>query len=89
MARDRAGFVNRAFLGVKVVQGGPIAAGTKLFRDGTEVGLVTSSVESPRLNAPLGLAYIRRGHQDPGVRLEADAPDGKRPVEVLPFPPVG
>ena len=88
MARDRAGFVNRAFLGVKVLEGGPLPAGTKLFRDAAEVGLVTSSVQSPRLKAPLALAYIRRGHQDPGLRLEAETPDGRRPVEVLPFPPV-
>lgn len=88
MARDRAGFVNRAFLGVKVLEGGPLPAGTRLYRDGTEVGLVTSSAESPRLGAPIALGYIRRGHQDPGLRLEADTPDGRRPVEVLPFPPV-
>src|SRR5262245_21070703 len=88
MARDRAGFVNRAFLGVKVLEGGPLPAGTKLFRDAAEVGLVTSSVQSPRLNAPLALAYIRRGNQDPGQRLEVDTPAGRRPVEVLLFPPV-
>jgi glycine cleavage system aminomethyltransferase T len=88
MARDRAGFVNRAFLGVKVLEGGPPPAGTKLFREGAEVGLVTSAVQSPRLRAPLALAYIRRGHQDPGLRLEAHTPEGRRPAEVLPFPPV-
>jgi tRNA-modifying protein YgfZ len=85
MSRDRAGFVNRAFLGVKVLEGGPLAPGTKLFRDTTEVGLVTSSIVSPRLGAPLSIGYIRRGHQDVGLRLVGDG----RPVEVLGFPPVG
>jgi folate-binding protein YgfZ len=89
MARDRAGFVNRAFLGVKVLEGGPVPAGTKLFREGAEVGVVTSSVRSPRLQAPLALGYIRRGHQDRGLRLDADTSDGRRAVEVLQFPPVG
>ena len=88
MARDRAGFVNRSFLGVKVLEGGPLPAGTKLFRDAAEVGRVTSSLHSPRLNAPLALAYIRRGNQEPGLRLEAETTEGRRPVEVLPFPPV-
>jgi len=88
MARVRAGFVNRSFLGVKILEGGPLPAGTKLFRDAAEVGLVTSSLMSPRLNAPLALAYIRRGNQDPGLRLEAETSEGRRPVEVLPFPPV-
>jgi folate-binding protein YgfZ len=88
MARDRAGHVNRAFLGVKVLEGDCMPAGTKLFRDGAEVGVITSCVRSPRLGAPLALGYLRRGHQDPGLRLEADTAEGKRPVEVLPFPPV-
>src|SRR5262249_24886933 len=89
MARDRAGHVNRAFLGVKVLEGSVLPSGTKLFRDGNEVGLITSSAISPRLGAPIALGYIRRGHQDPGTNLEAETPEGTRGVEVLPFPPVG
>ena len=88
MARDRAGHVNRAFLGVKVLEGGCLTAGTKLWREGNDVGLITSCTISPRLGAPLALGYLRRGHQEPGLRLEADTPEGKKPVEVLPFPPV-
>jgi folate-binding protein YgfZ len=89
MARDRAGFVNRAFLGVKVLDGGPLPVGTRLFRDATEVGMTTSSSHSPRLNRPLALGYLRRGNQDPGLLLAAEAPGGRQQVEVLPFPPVG
>ena len=87
MSRDRAGHVNRAFLGVKILEGGCLAAGTKLFRDGNEVGLITSCVPSPRLGVPLALGYIRRGHQDVGLRLEAETAEGRRAVEVLAFPP--
>lgn len=88
MARDRAGHVNRAFLGLKVLEGGPLPAGTKVFRDGQEVGLVTSSCESPRLGAPVALAYLKWKHQDPGTRMEAETPAGKQRVEVLGLPPV-
>jgi folate-binding protein YgfZ len=88
MARDRAGHVNRAFLGLKVLEGGPLPPGTKLFRDGQEVGLVTSSCDSPRLGAPVALAYLKWKHQDPGTRMEAETPTGKQPVEVLGLPPV-
>jgi len=83
MARDRAGHVNRAFLPMKIVAGGPIAGGTKLLRDGQEVGVITSSVMSPKLGAGLALGYIRRGHQEAGMRLEADTSEGKRAVEIL------
>jgi folate-binding protein YgfZ len=88
MARDRAGHVNRAFSGVKVIEGGPLPAGTKLLRDGQEVGVVTSSCHSPRLGAAVALGYLKWKHQEPGLRLEAEAPDGRRPVEVLGLPPV-
>jgi folate-binding protein YgfZ len=88
MARDRAGHVNRAFLGLKVLDGDPLPHGAKLLRDGQEVGLVTSSVASPRLGAPVALGYLRRGHQDAGLRLEAETPAGRQPVEVLGLPPV-
>lgn len=84
MARDRAGFVNRAFLMLKV-EGDPLPPGTKLQRDGQEVGLITSSTSSPKFGAALALGYIRRGHQDIGTKFEADLAE-KRAVEVLGLP---
>jgi folate-binding protein YgfZ len=80
--------VNRAFLGLKVLDGGPLPPGTKVFHDGQDVGLVTSSCDSPRLGAPVALAYLKWKHQEPGTRMEADTPAGKRAVEVLGLPPV-
>jgi folate-binding protein YgfZ len=84
MARDRAGFINRAFLGMKVLTGGPVPHGTKLFHGEQEVGVVTSSVDSPRLGAPVAVGYVRRGHQEEGTVLSA----GSQSLEVLGFPPV-
>ena len=88
MARDRAGHVNRSFSAVKVLDGGPPAAGTKLFRDGQEVGVVTSSTYSPRLEMPVALGYLRWKHQDVGIRMEAETPAGRQAVEVVGLPPV-
>ena len=88
MARDRAGHVNRAFLGLKVLEGGPLPPGTKLFRDGQDVSVVTSSCHSPRLGMPVALAYIRWKHQEPGTRMEGETSAGRQPVVVLGFPPV-
>jgi folate-binding protein YgfZ len=88
MARDRAGHVNRAFLGLKVLEGGPLPAGTQLFHEGQEVGHVTSSCYSPRLGVPVALAYLRWKHQEPGTRMEAVTSAGRQPVEVVGLPPV-
>jgi folate-binding protein YgfZ len=86
MARDR-GHVNRTLLGIRLSDGGPVARGTKLFKDGNEVGQVTSFVVSPRCGM-IGLAYIKRGFQEPGTALQVDSTSGERCVVVsaLPFP---
>jgi folate-binding protein YgfZ len=86
MARDR-GHVNRALLGLAFADGGPAPHGAKVFRGADEVGLVTSSVVSPRLGKAVALAYLRRGHQEPGTAVEVEAEGGRRAavVSALPF----
>jgi len=85
MARDR-GHVNRTLLGVKVARGDRLAAGARLFRDGNEVGQVTSSVLSQRFGL-IGLAYLKRGSQDPGTPLviEPESDGREAVVSALPF----
>lgn len=83
MARDRAGRVNRSFLRLKVHSGSTIPSGTKLTKDGQEVGLVTSSTLSPRWHAPIALGYIHWKQVEPGTVLEAETPDGKQTLTVL------
>jgi len=83
MARDR-GQVNRTLLGLKLA-GGPVPPGSLLYRDGKEVGRVTSSTLSPRLGA-VALAYVRRGHQDPGTAVEVEAEGQRRPAQVVGLP---
>lgn len=84
MARDR-GQVNRTLVGVQL-PGGPIPHGSLLFADGKEVGRITSSVHSPRLGTGLGLAYVRRGHQEPGMKLEIEVAGKRSPAEVIRLP---
>jgi folate-binding protein YgfZ len=86
MARDR-GQVNRLLMGVKVASGEPLPAGAKLFRGSDEVGQVTSSVFSPRLQKVIALAYLRRGSWDAGTDVVIDpSTDGRNAVvSTLPF----
>jgi folate-binding protein YgfZ len=88
MARDRAGRVNRSFLGLKVLDGGPPPAGARLTRDGQEVGVITSATVSPRLGAPLALGYVHWKHAESGTRLDAETREGTQPVEVIGYPPL-
>jgi folate-binding protein YgfZ len=45
-------------------------AGTRLQRDGSDVGWITSSCRSLALEQPIALAYLKRGSYDPGIRVE-------------------
>jgi len=49
---------------------------TPLVSDGKEVGYTTRSAFSPTLNAPIGMAYLRREKSTPGSILEL--PNGAR-----------
>ncbi|HXD87542.1 MAG TPA: glycine cleavage T C-terminal barrel domain-containing protein [Urbifossiella sp.] len=81
MARDRAGHVNRLFVGLKALEGElPPPPGTRLTHEGQDVGQVTSSCQSPWLGAPLALAYVRWKHHEPGTRLVGES----QTVEVIP-----
>jgi folate-binding protein YgfZ len=85
MARDR-GQVNRTLLGLKLT-GGPVPHDSLLYRDGKEVGRITSSVISPQLGTTIALAYVRRGNQEPGTVVDVEVAGERRPatVSMLPF----
>jgi folate-binding protein YgfZ len=84
MARDR-GQVNRTLVGVQLPDG-PVPHGSRLFVGDKEVGRITSSVHSPQLGEGLGLAYIRRGHQEPGTKMEVEASGKRAAAQVVKLP---
>jgi folate-binding protein YgfZ len=85
MARDRAGHVNRSFRSLKLTDQ-PAEPKSKLFSEaGQEVGVVTSSLRSPRFG-PIALGYVRRGFESPATKLKVGAADGQSAAVVdLPF----
>lgn len=83
------GHVNRSLRGVKIAAAQAIPRGAKLMRAEAEVGHITSSVVSPRLGTALALAYVRRGHQEPGTSLTVVSDQGSWPAEVVSLPLAG
>lgn len=87
VARIRTyGHVNRTLMGLRLDGSIAVPPGTKLCRDGQEVGRVTSSAVSPRLGA-IGLGYVKRGSEQPGTKLEIRLSEktGIAEVNSLPF----
>lgn len=85
MARDR-GQANRKMMGLTLT-GDSLPGKTRLFRGADEVGQVTSSVFSPRLQKTIALAYFRRGSWDVGteVTIDPNVGNGVGVIAALPF----
>ena len=60
--------------------------GDKLFRDGKEIGYITSAVKSPALNASIALGYVRREANQIGTELKLRTAAGEIPVKIVELP---
>jgi folate-binding protein YgfZ len=83
---DAIGHVNRQLVGLKFSCDDVPTRGTLLVAGDQPVGHVTSAAFSPRLHAPLALAYVRRSQAKPGAMLSSAA--GKAEVVSLPLAPL-
>jgi len=64
------GQVNRVRVTLKYATPQPPAPGAPLISEGKEAGYTTRSAFSPALNAPIGMAYLRREKSTPGSTVE-------------------
>jgi folate-binding protein YgfZ len=67
------GHVNRQLGGLKLAGADVPAAGSKVARDGKEIGHITSSAFSPTVGSAIALGYLRRGHQQIGTTVQVGA----------------
>jgi folate-binding protein YgfZ len=81
------GHVNRKLSGVLLSGDDPLSKGDKIFKDGAEVGWVTSSVYSIGVRSAIALAYLRREVLSPGTSVRVDHAGGSMggQVTALPF----
>jgi tRNA-modifying protein YgfZ len=86
MARDRAGHAPRTLMGLKIPGSDLIPREAKVFQGDEDVGFVTSCVKSPRLGV-IAMAYLRYGHQTPGLEVQVESGGGRQAAVVsqLPF----
>lgn len=69
---DAMGHVNRQLMGLRFPGPDAPPAGTELKVEDKVAAHITSIVWSPQLQAPLALAFVRRGFDSPGATLQSD-----------------
>ena len=79
---DALGHVNRTLCGLRFAGHDDPATGVECTAGDKVVATVTSATFSPKLGVPLALAYVRRGHNQPGTKLISAA--GEAEVVTLP-----
>src|SRR5258705_10289 len=85
------GHVNRHLRGIRLTSGSDLQPGDKLApEDGKPIGTVTSACKSDRLGGWIGIAYLRRGFDQPGTiypifRSPPSSLIGSVEVRSLPF----
>jgi folate-binding protein YgfZ len=86
-----SGQTNKRLCGLISLDNRPLRQGAKLAVAsalGKEAGWITSATQSQRLGKEIALGYVKRGFNNPGVKLKAlslDSPDAI-PVEVVSLP---
>ena len=82
------GNVAKALRGLRLADALPNlpVRGDKLFKDGKEVGHVTSAVTSPTLNANLALGYVRREANQIGTELTLCTTAGESAARIVALP---
>jgi tRNA-modifying protein YgfZ len=83
------GHVNRHLAGVRLTSGPDLQAGDNLVpENGKQIGVITSTCKSARLGDWIGLAYLRRGFDQPGTVYRVSRTSsliGSVEVRSLPF----
>ena len=75
---DALGHVNRYLVGLRIAGETIPPAGSAISAGEKTVGEITSAVYSPRLAAPLALAYVRREHAALGSHLMTESGPAER-----------
>jgi glycine cleavage system aminomethyltransferase T len=83
------GHVNRELCGLRLAADLNVlpVKGDKLFQGDKEVGHISSTIHSPRVNANLALGYVRRevGAMGTDLKLRTMAGQSKATIVDLPF----
>lgn len=76
----------RKRVGIRPNDRAPAREGVEIYKDGRQVGVVTSGGFSPTLNGPISMGYVETQYAEPGARLELMIRGQARAATVTPLP---
>jgi len=82
-----SGQTNKRLCGLISLDDIPLQAGMRLAstsEKGKEAGWITSATRSEKIGKEIALGYVKRGFNNPGVKLDALAPDNSGAVAAIP-----
>ena len=82
------GSASKKLMGLQINGRQPPKPGVRLWRDGVDVGWMTSVCFSPTFQQPIGLGYLKRGCYEPGTLVEVLADTGRLTATVVQRPVV-
>jgi tRNA-modifying protein YgfZ len=83
-----SGQTNKRLCGLISLDDVPLQAGMRLAsttEKAKDAGWITSATRSEKLEKEIALGYVKRGFNNPGVRLDALAPDSSGAVAAIPL----
>src|SRR5512145_2721868 len=76
----------RKRVGIRPNDRAPAREGVEIYKDGRQVGVVTSGGFSPTLNGPVSMGYVETQYAEPGAGLELMIRGQARAATVTPLP---
>jgi aminomethyltransferase len=76
----------RRRVGIRPMTAAPAREGVAVFKDGRQIGVVTSGGFGPSVSGPVSMGYVETAYALPGTQIELMVRGQPRPAEVAPLP---
>jgi len=77
---------DRKRVGIRPNDRAPAREGVEIYKDGKQIGLVTSGGFSPVLNGPISMGYVQSAHAEPGHVVDLMIRGTPRSATIVPLP---
>lgn len=78
--------VDRKRVGIRPNDRAPAREGVEIYKDGKQIGVVTSGGFSPVLNGPISMGYVQSAHAEPGHVVDLMIRGTPRSATIVPLP---